>query len=45
MRTKKSLSIEGDINGLEVPYLGVIDFDENLESSIGDRSKQADREW
>ncbi len=39
MRTAKSPSIEGQINGLDVPYLGAIDFDENLENSIGDKNR------
>ena len=35
MRSRKSPSVEEKIIGFGVPYLGAIDFDENLESSLG----------
>ncbi len=39
MRRPKSPSIREQINGFAIPYLGSIDFDEDLESSIGDKER------
>lgn len=39
MRIAKSPSIKGQINGFDIPYLGAIDFDENLEDAIGDKDR------
>ncbi len=39
MKTRNSISIEEKISGFDIPYLGAIDFDENLESSLGDGNR------
>ncbi len=38
MRTARSPSFKKQLNALDAPYLGTIDFDENLEASIGDKN-------
>ncbi len=39
MRTEKSLPIKSDVEKMNVPFLGSVDYDPEIESSLGDPEK------